>query len=86
MQLIKDKCSILVKCANVEDSMALLSAFSEVLNKPEYEDELGLYDVEGNINGFWTVNEYFTVGAEETETIDIIEDTIRSLAQRIGLN
>lgn len=86
MQLIKDKYSILVKCANAEDSRALESAFSEVLNKPVYEDELGLYDVEGNINGFWTVNEYFTVAAEETETIDIAEDTIKSLAQRLGLN
>lgn len=86
MQLIKDKYSILVKCANTEDSSAILSAFSEVLNKSEYEDELGLYDVEGNINGFWTVNEYFTVAAEASETIDIIEDTIRSLAQRLGLN
>ena len=84
MEFIKDKWSLLVKCDNEEMAKRITHGIATLLNKSSYEDELGLYDIEGNIRNFWTVKNYFTIATEGDE-IDFIEETIKKLLARFGV-
>ena len=84
MEFIKDKWSLLVKCDNEEMAKRITQGIATLLNKSSYEDELGLYDIEGNIRNFWTVKNYFTIATEGDE-IDFIEETIKKLLARFGV-
>ena len=84
MEFIKDKWSLLVKCDNEEMAKRINQGISTLLNKSAYEDELGLYDIEGNILQYWTVKNYFTIATEGDE-IDLLEETIKKLLARFGV-
>lgn len=84
MEFIKDKWSLLIKCDNEEMAKRITQGIATLLNKSSYEDELGLYDIEGNIRNFWTVKNYFTIATEGDE-IDFIEETIKKLLARFGV-
>jgi len=84
MEFIKDKWSLLVKCDNEEMAKRINQGIATLLNKSAYEDELGLYDIEGNILQYWTVKNYFTIATEGDE-IDFIEETIKKLLARFGV-
>lgn len=84
MEFIKDKYSLLVKCDNEEMAKRIVQGISTLLNKSAYEDELGLYDIEGNILQYWNVKNYFTIATEGDE-IDLLEETIKKLLARFGV-
>ena len=84
MEFIKDKWSLLVKCDNEEMAKRIVQGISTLLNKSTYEDELGLYDIEGNILQYWNVKNYFTIATEGDE-IDLLEETIKKLLARFGV-
>lgn len=85
MEFIKDDYSLLIKCDNESVAKKIDSCISELLKKSEYEDELGLYDIEDDIIQYWTVKEYFTIAAQDKEEIDFIEETIKKVLKRFGL-
>ena len=84
MEFIKDDYSLLIKCDNESVAKKIDSCISELLKKSNYEDELGLYDIEGDIVQYWTVKEYFTIATEGDE-IDLLEETIKKLLARFGV-
>ena len=84
MEFIKDKSSLLVKCDNEEMAKRINHGIATLLNKTAYEDELGLYDIEGDILQFWTVKNYFTIATEGDE-INLIEETVKKLLARFGV-
>lgn len=63
-----------------------MSALQNLMEKSQYEDELGLYDVEGDVLPFWTTDKYLCIAATDKETIDFLEETIKKLLARNGIS